>query len=63
MWNRAVGAAAAAPAILTVTSTVAAQGVRFGGGVGPTISLESGGGTDFHVMGTAAFGREVGHPV
>jgi len=63
MRNLAVGAAAAALAIFTGTSPVAAQGIRFGAGIGPTFSLESGGGTDFHVMGTAAFGREVGHPV
>jgi hypothetical protein len=63
MWNRAVVATAAVLAILTCGSTVAAQGVRFGAGVGPTFSLESGGGTDFHVMGTAAFGGEAGHPV
>jgi hypothetical protein len=63
MWNRAVGAAAATLAILTAASPVAAQGIRFGAGLGPAISLESGGGTDFHVMGTAAFGREVGNPV
>ena len=63
MWNRAFGAAAAAIAILTATPPVAAQGIRFGAGLGPTISLESGGGTDFHVMGTAAFGREEGKPV
>ena len=62
MRNRAVGAIAAL-AILSAASPVAAQGIRFGAGVGPTFSLESGGGTDFHVMGTAAFGREVDHPV
>ncbi len=62
MRNRAVGAIAAL-AILIAASPVAAQGIRFGAGVGPTFSLESGGGTDFHVMGTAAFGREVDHPV
>lgn len=44
MWKRAVGAVAGALVILTVTSTAAAQGVRLGAGVGPTISLESGGG-------------------
>ena len=63
MWKRAIGTAAAALVILTVTSTASAQGIRFGAGLGPTISLESGGGTDFHIMGTAAFGREVDHPV
>ena len=41
----------------------AGQGVVFGAGVGPTFSLESGGGTDFHVMGTLRFGREEGDPV
>jgi len=41
----------------------AGQGVVFGAGVGPTFSLENGGGTDFHVMGTLRFGREEGDPV
>ena len=41
----------------------AGQGVVFGAGLGPTFSLEDGGGTDFHVMGTLRFGREEGDPV
>lgn len=44
-------------------SLAAGQGVVFGAGVGPTFSLENGGGTDFHVMGTLRFGREEGDPV
>ena len=40
-----------------------AQGLVFGAGVGPTFSLEDGGGTDFHVMGTLRFGQEEGKPV
>jgi len=32
-------------------------------GVGPTISLEDGGGVDFHLMGTLRFNREAGNPV
>jgi len=63
MWNRAIAAAAATLAFLTPASTVAAQGIRFGAGLGPTFGLESGGGTNFHVMGTAAFGGEAEHPV
>lgn len=63
MWSRAVGAVGAALAILVAAAPASAQGVRFGAGLGPTFSLESGGGTDFHVMGTAAFGREAGRPV
>lgn len=63
MWSRAVGAVTVALAILTTASPATAQSIRFGAGLGPALSLESGGGTDFHVMGTAAFGREVGNPV
>ncbi len=48
-------AAAATPA--------SAQGLVFGAGAGPTFSLEDGGGTDFHLMGTLRFGREEGNPV
>lgn len=59
----AVTAVAAALAMLAGASSAAAQGVRFGAGLGPTFSLESGGGTDFHIMATAALGREVGRPV
>ena len=43
--------------------SVHAQGLVFGAGVGPTFSLEDGGGTDFHVMGTLRFGQEEGNPV
>ncbi|HEX6106632.1 MAG TPA: hypothetical protein VFZ26_13685 [Gemmatimonadales bacterium] len=50
--------------LLTLTSTpVVGQGFVFGAGVGPTFSLEDGGGTDFHVMGTFRFGEEEGKPV
>lgn len=38
-------------------------GQVFGAGVGPTISLEDGGGVDFHVMATLRFNRERGNPV
>jgi hypothetical protein len=47
--------AAVAIAALTSASPLAAQGVRFGVGGGPTFVLEDGGGTDFHAMGTVAF--------
>ncbi len=57
-----VGLAAVAVAALTSVAPLAAQ-VRFGAGGGPTFSLEEGGGTDFHVMGTLAFGGAADRPV
>jgi hypothetical protein len=40
-------------------------GQVLGAGLGPTFSLESGGGTDFHIMGTVRFhpGSEEGNPL
>jgi hypothetical protein len=55
MRGLALGAATVAVAACTLAAPLAAQGVRFGVGGGPTFVLEDGGGTDFHVMGTAAF--------
>lgn len=62
---RRVLAGAIAASLLTAVSVgpVHAQGLVFGAGVGPTFSLEDGGGTDFHVMGTLRFGQEEGTPV
>ena len=51
----AAGFAAVAIAVMTSASPLAAQGVRFGVGGGPTFVLEDGGGTDFHLLGTVAF--------
>ncbi len=39
------------------------SGQVLGAGIGPTFSLEGGGGVDFHVMGTLRFSREEGNPV
>jgi hypothetical protein len=51
--------AAVAITALTSASPLAAQGVRFGVGGGPTFVLEDGGGASFHAMGTVAFaGRD-----
>jgi hypothetical protein len=47
---------------LTSAASVDAQ-VRFGLGGGPTFSLEEGGGTDFHAMGTLGFGGAEGRPL
>jgi hypothetical protein len=62
---RRVLAGAIAASLLAAVSvgSVHAQGLVFGAGVGPTFSLEDGGGTDFHVMGTLRFGQEEGNPV
>lgn len=62
MKRLAVGAILALLAAGT-PGLAAGQGVVFGAGLGPTFSLEDGGGTDFHVMGTLRFGREEGDPV
>jgi hypothetical protein len=51
-----------AAAALLGASPAVAQMV-FGAGLGPTFSLEEGGGTDFHIMGTLRFGGEEGKPV
>lgn len=62
---RRVLAGAIAVTLLAAGSVASAhaQGLVFGAGVGPTFSLEDGGGTDFHVMGTVRFGQEEGTPV
>lgn len=62
---RRILAGAVAASLLTAVSAgpVHAQGLVFGAGVGPTFSLEDGGGTDFHIMGTVRFGQEEGKPV
>jgi len=62
MRGLAVGMAAAMMA-LTVAAPVEAQGLRFGAGGGPTFNLEEGGGTDFHALGTLAFGGSADRPV
>jgi hypothetical protein len=58
-----VGMAAVAVVAMTSAAPLAAQGVRFGVGGGPTFSLEEGGGTDFHVLGTVAFGGSADRPL
>ena len=63
MRSLAVGMAAVAIAVVTGVSPVAAQGVRFGVGGGPTFILNEGGGTDFHLMGTIAFAAGEDLPV
>ena len=63
MRSLAVGMAAVAIAAITSTSPLAAQGVRFGVGGGPTFVLEDGGGTDFHILGTVAFAAGEDLPV
>lgn len=55
MRSLAVGVATLALATITSVASVDAQ-VRFGLGGGPTFSLEEGGGTEFHAMGTVGFG-------
>ncbi|HYC31484.1 MAG TPA: outer membrane beta-barrel protein [Gemmatimonadales bacterium] len=55
MRGLALGVATLVLAGFTQAAPLAAQGVRFGVGGGPTFVLEDGGGTDFHIMGTAAF--------
>ncbi len=57
------GIAGVALVILVVVGPVQAQGVRFGAGAGPTFSLEEGGGTDFHILGTLAFGGSADRPL
>jgi hypothetical protein len=61
MGRIAVGAVLAT--MLAVTASPLAGQVVFGAGVGPTFSLEDGGGTDFHLMGTLRFSREENNPV
>ena len=63
MRGLALGMATLAIAAFTQAAPLAGQGVRFGVGGGPTFVLEDGGGTDFHVMGTAAFGGGESLPV
>ena len=54
MRRLALGVATVAFVAFAQAAPLAAQGVRFGVGGGPTFVLEDGGGTDFHLMGTAA---------
>jgi hypothetical protein len=63
MKGMALGLAFVALAGAMDAAPLAAQGVRFGAGGGPTFILEEGGGTDFHVMGTAAFGGSAERPL
>lgn len=63
MRGPAVGVAALALVALSGVAPVEAQGVRFGVGGGPTFILEEGGGTDFHAMGTIAFGGSADRPL
>jgi len=63
MRGLALGVATVVLAATIGTTSVAAQGVRFGVGGGPTFVLEDGGGTDFHAMGTVAFGGGADLPV
>jgi hypothetical protein len=56
MRGLALGVATLAIVAGATAAPLAAQGVRFGVGGGPTFVLEDGGGTDFHAMGTVAFG-------
>lgn len=62
MRGLGVGVAVMVLASVLPAGPVAAQ-VKFGAGAGPTFSLEDGGGTDFHIMGTIAFGGAEGRPV
>lgn len=57
------GIAGLALMVLVGAGPVHAQGVRFGVGAGPTFSLEDNGGTDFHILGTAAFGGSAEKPI
>jgi hypothetical protein len=59
--TRVMAGATIIAALAGWTSPVAGQ--VFGAGIGPTISLEDGGGVDFHVMATLRFNREQGNPV
>jgi hypothetical protein len=59
--TRIVTAAIVISSMAGWTGPVAGQ--VFGAGVGPTISLEDGGGVDFHVLATLRFNREQGNPV
>ena len=58
-----VGMAMGLVLVLAGAAPVSAQGVRFGLGGGPTFSLDEGGGTDFHAMGTIAFGGSGDRPL
>jgi hypothetical protein len=63
MRHLAGGIAGVALVILFGAGPAQAQGVRFGAGAGPTFVLEDNGGTDFHVMGTLAFGGSAERPL
>ncbi len=63
MSAKAFGSVALGVVLMSVAGTVAAQGVRFGIGGGPTFSLEEGGGTDFHAMATLGLGRSGDKPL
>jgi hypothetical protein len=57
------GIAGVALVALAGVGPVQAQGVRFGAGAGPTFNLEEDAGTDFHIMGTLAFGGSAEKPL
>ncbi len=59
----AVGVVTLAIAAISGAAPAEAQGVRFGAAGGPTFILEDGGGTDFHALGTVAFGGGPALPV
>jgi hypothetical protein len=50
-------------AVMLLIAPVRLAGQTLGAGIGPTFSLESGGGVDFHLMATLRFNREEGNPV
>lgn len=62
MRRLAIGLTAAVLLAWTGAAPLDAQ-VRFGVAGGPTFSLEDGGGTDFHGLGTLAFGGSADRPV
>jgi hypothetical protein len=55
--------AGAFAALVLAGSASPVAGQVLGAGIGPTFSLEGGGGVDFHVLGTLRFSREEGNPV
>ena len=57
------GLAAVGLAALFGVTPAQAQGLVFGAGAGPTFNLEDDAGTDFHIMGTLAFGGSAGRPI
>jgi hypothetical protein len=63
MRSLALGTAAVPVAVLAWAAPLSAQGVRFGAAAGPTFILEEDGGTDFHALGTVAFGGSADRPL